>query len=46
MGEASESGVNHYLEEVEGRESLTIGPFDHFSINLSLLHIHVSYLLV
>jgi len=44
MGEVFESGVNRYLEEVEGRELLTIGPFDHFSIKLSLLHIYASYL--
>jgi len=34
MGDVPESGVNRYLDEVEGREPLSIGPFDHFSIKL------------
>jgi len=44
MDDVSKSGVNHYLEEIEGKEPLSIGPFDHFSIKLSRLNINVSYL--
>ena len=32
------------MEEIEGKEPLNIGPFDHFSIKLSRLSIKLSYL--
>ena len=35
---------NHYLEEVEGRKLLTIGPFHHFSINLTPVDVNASSL--
>ncbi|XP_068503761.1 uncharacterized protein [Phaseolus vulgaris] len=35
MGDVPKSGVNRYLDEVEGREPLRIGPFNYFSIKLS-----------
>jgi len=44
MGEICEIGVNHYLKEVQGREPLTKGPFEHFDIMLSSFHIKGNYL--
>ncbi|ESW26162.1 hypothetical protein PHAVU_003G096101, partial [Phaseolus vulgaris] len=44
MDDVPQSGVNRYLEEIEGKEPLSIGPFDHFSIKLSRLSIQLSYL--
>jgi len=44
MDDVPQSGVNRYLNEIEGNEPLNIGPFDHFSIKLSRLSIKVSYL--
>ena len=44
MYDVSLSGVNRYLDEIEGKEPLSIRPFDHFSIKLSRLSIKVSYL--
>ena len=44
MDDIPKSGVNRYLEEIEGKEPLSIGPFDHFSIKLSRLSMKVSYL--
>jgi len=44
MDDVPESGVNRYLNEIEGKEPLSIGPFDHFSIKLFRLSIKLSYL--
>jgi len=44
MGDVPKSGVNRYLDEVEGREPLRIGPFNYFSIKLSRVHVHASFL--
>jgi len=44
MDDVRESGVNRYLEEIERKEPLSIGPFDHFTIKLSRLSIKASYL--
>ena len=44
MDDVSESGINRYLEEIEGKEPLIIGLLDHFSEKLSRLNINVNYL--
>ncbi|KAK6645857.1 hypothetical protein PHAVU_L001762 [Phaseolus vulgaris] len=44
MGEICEIGVNRYLKEVQGREPLTKGPFEHFDIMLSSFYIKGNYL--
>ena len=44
MEDVREIYFNRYLDEVEGRKPLTIGPFHHFSINLSPLDINTSSL--
>jgi len=41
MDDIPESGVNRYLDKIEGKEPLSIGSFDHFSIKLSRLSIKV-----
>jgi len=37
MGEVCESGVNNVFNDIQGREPLNNGPFQHFNIKLSLL---------
>jgi len=44
MGAVCQSGVNCYLKEVQGREPLTNGPFEHFDMKLSSFHINGSSL--
>ena len=44
MDDVPQSGVDRYLEEIEGKEPLSIGPFDHFSIKLSRSSIQLNYL--
>ena len=44
MEDVPEIYFNRYLEEVEGREPLTIGPFHHFSMNLSPVDLNSSSL--
>ena len=44
MGEICESGVKRYLKEVQGREPLTKGPFEHFYMELSSFQIKINYL--
>jgi len=44
MDDVPESGVNRYLDEIEGNEPLSIGPFDHFFIKLFRLSIKLNYL--
>jgi len=44
MEDVPEIYFNRYLDEVEGRKPLTIGPFHHFSIKLSPLGVNASSL--
>ena len=44
MDDVPQSGVNCYLDEIEGKEPLSIGPFNHFSIKLSRLSIKLNYM--
>jgi len=44
MEDVPEIYFNRYLDEVEGRKPLTIGPSHHFSINLSPLDVNASSL--
>ncbi|ESW06431.1 hypothetical protein PHAVU_010G047200, partial [Phaseolus vulgaris] len=43
MGEICEIGVNSYLKEVQRREPLTKGPFEHFYMDLADLRIKRNY---
>ena len=43
MGEICEIGVNSYLKEVQRREPLTKGPFEHFYMDLSDFRIKRNY---
>ncbi|KAK7377410.1 hypothetical protein VNO80_02835 [Phaseolus coccineus] len=44
MGAICQNGVNRHLKEVQGREPLMKGPFEHFHLKLSSFNINGNYL--